>query len=136
MVFVSSTTQQLVVPPAGAAMCEIPTGAEITGFLTPPSGATTLSLELALIDESPIQQLQQAHSGVYVDITTLSGSVTVADGGSVAPPADTTALWTGFQPLTVTLPADASGGFWLTIRTSDYEPPIHTPEVLVDGIHF
>jgi hypothetical protein len=137
MVYSPDGQAQSVGAPVGAALGEIPVDSEITGFLVPPDGATTLSLELALIDDdSPVKRAQQMHRGVLIEITTPAGTTTVADGSTLSLPADPNAYWTGFQSVTVPLPTGVSAGLWLTIRTTDQESPVTSPRVLVDDVHF
>ena len=135
-VYNASGPTSTVLAPVGALMGDLPTGAAITGVLVPPSGATSVSLDVALINISPVVILQNANRGLFIEIVTPSGSVTAATGGDLPRPTDPQARWTGFHTLTVTLPADASSGFWLTIRAGAYEPPINSPKVLVDNIQF
>jgi hypothetical protein len=125
-----------VVAPVGSFMGSIPAGASITGFLVPPSGAVSLSFELALINSGPVVNLQNAHRGLFIEIVTPSGSITAATGDELPRPTDPDARWTGFHTVQIQLPADAQSGFWLTVRAGAYEPPVNAPRVLVDDIRF
>jgi len=44
--------------------------------------------------------------------------------------------WTGFGTLDVPLPASTAAGFWLSVATSEEEPPVRYPYVLVDAAAF
>lgn len=74
--------------------------------------------------------------GFVIELVIDGERVAVADGGDLEITYDPTATWTGFGTLSLDLPPSAAEGAWLIVQSTGFAPPIHVPNVLLDGLSF
>jgi hypothetical protein len=107
----------------------------LVGHLVPPAGKTQLRLSAALV-HTPVAELPQMNTGMYIAIYVGGEPVVQGDAQALMPLANPMAGWTGWGPITLDLPKEASSGFWIEVMPVSTSAFSSTTTVLLDDISF